>query len=339
MKCVRQAVTVAVSVVGLSSALVVSGTTALAAAPVDPVRTVATGFAGPLNVSVAPNGQIYVADAFAGQIVRVDPKTGIKTPVVASPAGTFTPGVDVKGGQIFFTSSAVPDSGEDHPPTPTSTSLLRATPSGEVKPVADLLAYEIANNPDGQPQDGDSNPYAVLALPGRTLVADAAGNDIVEIRADGRMRTLTVLPVSFAGKCAGTTNNGVDDGGCDPVPTGLALGPDGFLYVSGLGGEGAEGFIWKIDPRTGAIVDTRGGLPPLTGVAVAPDGSVYAASLFADTIFRFAPDGAVSVAEVTGPTGLDFARGVLYATTLAFGEFGPSGMLVTVGADAFAPAG
>ena len=43
------------------------------------------------------------------------------------------------------------------------------------------------------------------------------------------------------------------NGGCDPVPTDLAMGADGFLYVSGLGAE-VEGRIWKIDPDTGKIV-------------------------------------------------------------------------------------
>lgn len=334
MNKLRRAVAVAVSTGGLCTALVVPGSPVLAGPPADPVQVVATGFAGPLHLSVAPNGQIYVADAFAGQIVRVDPRTGVRTPVV-SDAG-FSPGVDVKGGQIFFTSSFEPESGDAQP----STSLMRATPSGQVKHVADLLAYEEANNPDGQPlgvDDADSNPYAVLALPGRTLIADAAGNDIVEVRANGRMRTLTVLPVSFAGDCASFPNNGVANGGCDPVPTGLDLGPDGFVYVSGLGAE-VEGFLWKVNATTGEIVDTWGGLPPLTDVTVGDDGSVYAASLFVGTIFKFAPDGALlATAEVPGPAGLDFARGVLYVGTVDF-EGGP-GSVLAIGPAAFEPAG
>lgn len=329
----RQFVTVALSTAGLCLALVGPGTASLAS-PAEPVRTVATGFAGPLHVSVAPNGQIYVADGFAGQVSRVDPKTGSITPIVSGLDGSS--GVDVRGGQVYFTTSFLPESGEAQP----ATSLQRTTPSGKkVKPVADLLTYEIDNNPDGQPlgvEDADSNPYAVLALPGRTLVADAAANDIVEVRANGSIRTLTVLPVSFAGECATRPNNGVENGGCDPVPTDLALGPDGYVYVSGLGGE-AEGFVWRVDPVTGAIVDTRDGLPPLTGVAVGDDGSIYAASLFAGLVFKFAPNGGVSVAEVAGPTGLDFARGVVYAGSLDFG--GGPGAVLAISASAFHPAG
>jgi len=332
MNKVCRAVTVAVSTAGLCTALAVPGATALAA-PEDAVRTIATGFAGPLHVSVAPNGQIYVADGFLGQISRVDPKTGSVT-LVASEPGAGTSGVDVLGGQIFYTTSFEPESDVAQP----ATALKRTTPSGQVKQVADLLAYEIEFNPDGQPRvdDADSNPYAVLALPGRTLVADAAGNDIVEVRANGSIRTLTVLPVSFAGDCATAPNNGVADGGCDPVPTDLALGPDGFVYASGLGSF-AEGFVWKIDATTGEIVDTWGGLPPLTGVAVGDDGSVYASSLFVGLIFKFAPNGAVSLAEVPGPAGLDFARGVLYVGTVDFA--GGPGSVLAVRPAAFQAAG
>ncbi|MDQ3424502.1 MAG: hypothetical protein M3510_14275 [Actinomycetota bacterium] len=49
-----------------------------------------------------------------------------------------------------------------------------------------------------------------------------------------------------------------------------------------------------------------------------------------------APNGAVSLAEVPGPAGLDFARGVLYAGSLS--EQGPDSLLA-VGPAAFQPAG
>jgi hypothetical protein len=322
----------AVSVAGLSAALAVPGTAA-SAAPSDPVRTIATGFAGPLHVAGAERGQVYVADAFAGQIARVDRSTGSITTVVSDPA--FTPGVDVRRGRIFFTSSIEPEA----PGDAGAAVLKRSNQRGKVKQVADLLAFELANNPDGQPQndqDALSNPYAVLALPGRTLVADAAGNDIVEVRGNGRMRALTVFPVSFAGDCATATNNGVENGGCDPVPTDLAMGKDGYLYVSGLGAE-VEGFIWKVHPRTGEILRTWDGLPPLTGIATGRKGRIYAASLFTSTVFRFGRHGGVATAEVPGVTGLDFYRGRLYAGSLDF-EGGP-GSLLQVGPAAFHPAG
>jgi sugar lactone lactonase YvrE len=295
------------------------------------VRTVATGFAGPLNVSVAPNGRLYVADAFAGQIVQVDPTKGRTTPLVSGLE--FSPAVDVHGGQVFFTAITEPTGPDDLG----SAVLMRTNPGGTARPVADLLQFELDENPDDQPQtptDTLVNPYAVVALPGRTIVADAAGNALVEVKANGDTRLLTVFPVSFEGECAELENNGVPNGGCDAVPTGVDLGPDGYLYVSGLGAE-VEGFVWKVDARTGEIVETLDGFPPLTGIAVGDDGSVYASSLFAGMIFRIAPDGSMSVAEVPGPTGMEFDRGVLYVGSLDFG--GGPGSVLAVSPSAFSP--
>jgi hypothetical protein len=303
------------------------------AAPGDPVRVIATGFAGPLHVAVAPGGSVLVADAFAGVISRVDPRTGAVA-VVTEPH-EWSPGVDAKGQQVLFTVSSDPHEGLPDG----ATKLMRWTADSGVTQVADLLAWEYAHNPDGQPQrtgeDADSNPYAVLALPGRTLVADAAGNDIVEVRADGRMRTLTVFPNSVAGDCATATNNGVPNAGCDATPTDLKLGPDGFLYVTGLGGE-AEGHVWKVNARTGQILEHRGGFPPLTGLAIADDGSLFVASLFTGEVFHL-DHGTRTVADVAGAVGLDWARGTLYAGTVDF-EGGP-GSLVSIAPSAFhAPA-
>jgi len=322
-----RAAVVAVAVPGLLSGL--SATPAWA----DDVRTVATGFAGPLHVAVAPGGDVLVADAFLGAIDRVHPSTGAVTEVTSAQA--FTPGVDVLGGQVFFTKSEDPHDGA---PDGTTT-LWRWTADGGAVQVADLLAWEYAHNPDGQPQrtgeDADSNPYGVLALPGRVLVADAAGNDIVEVRSNGAMRTLTRFPNSFVGDCATASNNGVPNAGCDPTPTDLKLGPDGFLYVSGLGGE-AEGHIWKVNATTGAIVEHHGGFPPLTGIAVAKDGTVYVASLFTSQVFRL-NHGSMSVADVPGPSGLDTDRnGTLYAGSVDF-EGGPGSLLSIAPAAFHAP--
>lgn len=327
MKTITKAALVAVSTTGMLIAMAAPGTGVLAA-PGDPVQVVATGFAGPLHVAAGPGGTVYVADAFAGTINRVDP--GGAVTALVSAAG-FSPGVDVQGGQVYFTLSEDPHDGAPDG----TTRLMRWTEDGGVSEVADTLAWEYAHNPDGQPQrtgeDADSNPYAVLALPGRTLVADAAGNALVEVRANGAVRTLTAFPRSFAGECATHTNNGVPNAGCDPVPTDLKLGPDGFLYVSGLGAE-VEGHIWKVNATTGQIVEHQGGFPPLTGIALTPDGTVFAASLFTSEVFRLA-GGALTVAEVPGPAGLDWSRGTLYAGSVDFG--GGPGSLVTIAPAAF----
>lgn len=288
------------------------------ASAAEPVTLVADELAGPLQVEAGPNGSLYVAEAFAGQVTAIDKKG--RRSVLASGLGQFAPGIGVHGGQVFGTVSNEPSAGDPDG----SSALVRISQGGQVRQLADLLAYELAANPDGQeqfdengePYDALTNPYDVLALPGRVLIADAGGNVINQVRANGRISTLTVLPVSTAGDCAQTPNNTPSGVGCDPVPTGIVLGRDGSLYVSGLGGE-VEGHVWQIDARSGQILRTWSGLPPLTGIAAAPDGSLYVSALFSDTVLRLAPGtrAVTGSVQLPTPTGLTWHDGALYVTS------------------------
>lgn len=135
------------------------------------------------------------------------------------------------------------------------------------------------------------------------------------------------------------------------MPTGIAQGPDGYLYVSGLSAEApGEGRIYKLDLRTGAIVRTWSGLDAPTGVAVGGDGSVYASEVAYGApagpppagfdpsrigrIVRIAPNGTRTYAQVTQPSDLLWHAGTLYAS--AGSVYGPffrvphAGSVVTV---------
>lgn len=316
-------------VVGLLGAVALVGSlgtqTAAGAAPATshaPVE-IASGFKGPLNIAVSPS-YLYVADAFGGEVVRVGLVSKRKT--VLAKGGVA--GIAVFGMRIDVTATREPEAG-----LPQGAANLSRVSGGTLTTVADLLAYEDRNNPDGQLQqtgekaDAWSNPYGLLALAGRTFVADAGANDLLEVTTAGAIRTVTAFPNITAGKCAGAENNDPRHKGCDAVPTGVAMGPDRQLYVSGLGAEVA-GRIWRVDPTTGRIGYVFGGLPPLTGIAVASDGTIYASSLFASAIFRIAPNRARSVASVPGPTGLAWRNGVLYSAS-------QSGRIFTVPPGAF----
>jgi hypothetical protein len=67
----------------------------------------------------------------------------------------------------------------------------RATADGTHSIVADIGSFENTENPDNDLPD--SNPYGVLALAGKTLVANAGANALFEIRANGDIRTLAVF--------------------------------------------------------------------------------------------------------------------------------------------------
>ena len=107
--------------------------------------------------------------------------------------------------------------------------LIRLQPQGMWQTVADLVAYEVANNPDGSTLFSD--PYGVLALPGRRIVVDAAANTVLRVAPDGEISTLAVLPARLVEASDGTMIT------IESVPTSVAQGPDGAFYVGELGGD------------------------------------------------------------------------------------------------------
>ena len=201
--------------------------------------------------------------------------------------------------------------------------------SGQWRTLADVAAYEASANPDGT--DLDTNPYGLLALPGRTIMTDAGGNSVLELSASGRVSTVAAFPqtpftVPFPGSM-------------DAVPTAVAEGHNGALYVGQLTGfpfPVGGSTVWRVGPaglepfRTGFtnVVDLTFGAdgslyvveidsaglatppphPPIGSlIRVAPDGtrSTVAAGLFAPGGVAFGPDGApyVTVCSVCAGGG------------------------------------
>ena len=91
-------------------------------------------------------------------------------------------------------------------------------PNGGWRYLDDLAAYEAEHNPDSSPVP-DSNPYGILAGAGGRLVVDSGGNDLLRVRANGRISTVGVFPSRPQGRST------------DSVPTAVAVGPDGAYYV------------------------------------------------------------------------------------------------------------
>jgi DNA-binding beta-propeller fold protein YncE len=199
--------------------------------------------------------------------------------------------------------------------------LVHVPASGEWRFVADLAAYEQANNPDQAlyspfPGGGlpDSNPYGLLEEPEGSIVADAGGNDLLRIDANGEISVLAVMPPVPAAR----------DG--SSVPTSIAVGPDGAYYVGQLTGapfvDGAAS-IYRVLPGevpqvflTGfkAIIDIAfdeegnlfvlqhatgptGLLGPGKLIRVTPDGTrtTVLEGLTRPTSVAVGPDGAVYV--------------------------------------------
>lgn len=110
--------------------------------------------------------------------------------------------------------------------------------NGRITPVADLVAFEDANNPDAG--GFNSNPFGLFSDSRGTVVTDAGANAVLSVGRDGQLSVLDVPPrIPFAGRTI------------DPVPTSIVRGPDGAYYYGELeGGPFPKGLapIWRIVP-------------------------------------------------------------------------------------------
>jgi hypothetical protein len=195
---------------------------------------------------------LLVADAGKG-VVRV---SGDKANLVVSLPGVTDVSVRNPHSLWALTSEVFGSSG----------SKLYIVRNGEAHALANLHAFEVANNP--HPAAIDTDPFDVLKRGDFAVVADAAGNDIIQVAPDGRMRLKAVLPnqvvpTGNAKRLVGCPNPSDPSNQeiCDlpaqipaePVATSVTQAPDGGLYVGELKGFPAplhHSRVWHIDPGT-----------------------------------------------------------------------------------------
>ncbi|MBB4663703.1 ScyD/ScyE family protein [Conexibacter arvalis] len=296
----------------LAAAAVLAVPGAAAAAP--SMSVLARGLDNPRHVALADDGTLYVAAAgrggracqgrrdericfgFSGRIVALSPR-GAKRTVqgdllsIAGPDGTFATGPDGVGvgpdGRVVTVITSGPP--RDVRATPRRVraqagDLLRVLPR-PLTTLASIDTFEWRHNSDGVRGDRNSNPYAVLALEGREVVADAGANAILEVSG----RAVSLLAVIRG------------PGRSQRVPSSLAQGPDGSIYV----GELAEGAgtgrarVLRLGPAGTRPTVVATGFTAITGLDFGPDGSMYVTELTTNfrsqsapgRVTRIAPDG------------------------------------------------
>lgn len=152
----------------------------------------------------------------------------------------------------------------------------------------DVGAWEAENNPDENPDDLVSNPVDLaLSEDGTLFIVDASGNSLLSWTADDGLALVAAWP-QVEGQSAA-------------VPTSVALGPDGDIYVGFLGGfpfTGSRIEVWGADGTLKTTYDTD--LNLVTDVLVTADGTLYAvqmASGFGDAGFNPESGSVVSVSD------------------------------------------
>ena len=346
------------------TALSVALVGAVFASPADAGLTggteVASGLVTPLSVAVDGDGTIYVSQNFAGVLTKV-PTVGEPSTVFSASPGTEVGAVSVVDGFLTFATT----SGD-------KTLLGRVWQKDGGAPAGVVLnttKYENKHNPDAKNHYGffritkacrakapkmlskyagllDSHPYGSAMSEGVTYIADAGGNDILSIAADGAAETVGVLPptkiriTKAKQKAAGLpkcTRGGTFR--AEPVPTDVEVGPDGNLYVTSLpggpedGSLGANGRVYRVDPDSGDVTRLPGpGLVSPTGIAIGPDGTAYISMLFAGLVMKVPYGGTPQpFANVPFPGDVDYANGHVYVTRTDLtneGETPPDGAVL-----------
>jgi hypothetical protein len=120
--------------------------------------------------------------------------------------------------------------------------------AGSARTEAAFGPFEAANNPDNGEGTGvqmgesaiDSDPYSFVPYRGGYAVADAAGDDLLYVSPWGHISVLAVLPTISETASPGSLSpdqTSPELVQAQPVPTAVAVGPDGALYVGELGGD------------------------------------------------------------------------------------------------------
>ncbi len=298
----------------------------------------ATGFSGPLfGLATAPNGDLLVADTGAG-VIELDGKQQLLPPL---------PGItDISpiGAGSFWVTRTGTDPAND-----TGQGLYRVS-KGRIRLVADLFAFEQLNDP--HPADSpESNPFDVQSLDGETaLVADAAANDLLRVNNEGLVEVLAVFPNALV-----STDNIKSLLGCpagppdicflpamipaQPVPTSIAIGPDGWYYVGELKGFPAPtgaSRIWRVAPWAswadcGTSADCElvfdGGFTSIIDLAFGPEGLLYVveldeASWFAGEVLNSPTTGTINACDIDTLTCIEVETSLVLPTAITFGKDG-----------------
>jgi hypothetical protein len=212
--------------------------------------------------------------------------------------------------------------------------VLRFDRTGQASFDEDVAAYEAANDPDGQGPDSDL--FGLAVTPDGLVIADAGGNDVVQLSA-GTISTLAVFPnvlVPF-----GPPGNMIP---MQAVPTAVAIGPDDALYVGQLTGfpfpVGAAS-VYRLNGATPEVFADN--FTNIVDIAFGKDGSLYVLEIAANSLLsgnplgaliRVAPDGTrteIAPGALISPGGMAIGKdGSIYVSR--FGTLPGAGDVVRI---------
>lgn len=273
------------------------------------------------DIAATPNGGILIADGATIKEIRPRGGTGeiatIPTLDGEGPIGVeaTTPvnGLVAIGQGNFFATRG----GLDHAK---GAALFRGSHGG-VRLVADIESFELENNPDaleglqwkddkcegaqGFTAGPQSNPYHLTALSGsEVLIGDAAGNMVLWAKTNGKVDWVALPTPPAEGGATSTDPNDwlswftFEDGTecyVQPVPTSVAVGPDGDYFVGELTGVTAENLAGEASPGLSRVWKIKEGARNV--VCPSDDCEVVISGLTSVIDVEFGSDGMLYVVE------------------------------------------
>lgn len=312
------------------------------------LEVVASGLDSPRGLAFGPGGVLYVAEAGRGGDgpCNIGPggvefcvgPTGAVTavwhgyqwrvvsglPSYGNRSQTFVLGphdIGVPGIGLLHVSLGLglnpADRGQLGPAGAALGTVIRVSPSGRWRTVADLAAYELANNPDqGIPGSRvESDPYGLLQQGRRALVVDAAGNSLLAVDGRGGIATVAVfpdLPDPETGEML------------DAVPTSVAQGPDGAWYVGQLTGfpyPPGQAKIFRVERGEEPTVYAAG-FTNVIDLAWDRRGLLLVLEIATNGLASGDPTGALKRVNQDGSVTVLAREGLIHPTSVALGPDG-----------------
>lgn len=225
----------------------------------------ATGLDGSLGSAIGPDGALYVAEAVAGRISRVDPESGAVTTFASGlPPSLYGPGNGGVFDVAFIGNTAyalVTGVGPDLGGTDV-VGIYRVDGPSSFTVVADIGAWSILNPPTHVfPIEAASGfQYALEPFKGGFLVTDGHLNRVLRVTLDGNITEVIAFD--------------------DIVPTGLAVsGNKVYLALAGpVPHVPQDGKVLSIGLKSATGTEVASGAPLLVDVEFGRGGSLYALS-------------------------------------------------------------
>jgi DNA-binding beta-propeller fold protein YncE len=253
------------------------------------------------NIAVAPNGDIFLSDAWNYRVRRINAQTGIITTF----AGTGKKGFSGDGGPAVKADfGTVIQVALD----PAAKHLYVADIDNKrirrIELVTGIVETVAGNGKGGKPEDGAvakqsplSDPRAVVAAPDASLyILERGGHALRFVDATGKIRT-----VAGTGKAGLSGDDGPALDATMNGPKHLCLDRDGTVIIA----DAETNTIRRYDPKSGKITRVAGtgkkgdsglGGDPLAcelarphGVTVSPDGILYITDSYNNRVLRIVP--------------------------------------------------